>query len=217
MSEFSGFALLAIIVVDLYMLATGRLGACIRASGVQGVLLALLPLAVVPEAFGSHLIHVVSISAGTLLLKAAVIPWLLFRALRGAGIRREVEPFVSQHVTLLLGGCLVGLAFWASTKLPLPQSNLPALLVPAALTTVLLGFLVIVSRRKAITQVVGYLMMENGVFVFGLGLTHAMPFVVELGILLDVLVGIFVFGIVIHHINAEFDHIDTGALSELKD
>ena len=217
MTDVAGFLLLAIIVTDLFMLATGRLGACIRASAMQGVVLALLPLAVVPDALGTHLVHVAAISTGTLILKAGLIPWLLLRALRGAGIRRDVEPFVSQHVTLLLGGCLVGLAFWASTKLPLPESHLPPLLVPTSLTTLLLGFLVIVSRKKAITQVVGYLMMENGVFVFGVGLTNAMPFVVELGILLDVLVGIFVFGIVIHHINAEFDHIDTGALSELRD
>jgi hydrogenase-4 component E len=198
------------------MLATSRLGACIRASALQGLVLAMLPAVVSAGGPPAHFVHMGLISAGTLLLKAILIPWLLLGALRKTQIRREVEPFVSLHLSLLLGAMLVGVAFWSASQLPLPRTAAPLLLVPAALTTLLTGFLIIVSRRKAITQVVGYLMMENGIFVFGMSLARETPFVVELGILLDVFVGVFVFGIVIHHISAEFDHIDTDALSELK-
>jgi hydrogenase-4 component E len=80
----------------------------------------------------------------------------------------------------------------------------------------LIGFLVLVSRRKALTQVIGYLVIENGVYVFGQSVAAQMPFLVELGILLDLLVGVFVMGIVIHQINREFDHIDVDQLNLLK-
>jgi hydrogenase-4 component E len=216
MTHYADSLLVMLVMIDLFILATSRLGACIRASALQGATLALLPLVLATNGTAPFA-HAVLISAGTLLLKAIVIPWLLIRALRKTEIRREVEPFVSQHISILFGAALVGVAFWASAQLPLPQPQAPGLLVPVALATLLIGFLIIVSRKKAITQVVGYLMMENGIFVFGMSLAHEMPIVVELGILLDVLVGVFVFGIVIHHITREFDHIDTDVLSELKD
>jgi hydrogenase-4 component E len=209
--------LLALVMMDLFIVTTSRIAAAIRASALQGLALALLPLALASDGTQEHLVHAAFIAAGTLLFKALLIPWLLLRALRKVQIRREVEPFVSLHVSLLLGAVLIGIAFWSSAHLPVPRAGTPALLVPVALATVLIGFLIIVSRKKAITQVVGYLLMENGIFVLGMSLARDMPFVVELGILLDLLVGVFVFGIVIHHISATFDHVDTNALSELKD
>ena len=91
------------------------------------------------------------------------------------------------------------------------------MLVPAALANVLLGFLLLVARRQAITQVVGYLVLENGVFVFGLGLAPHQPIVVELSALLDLLVGVFIMGVAIHHISETFDHMDTTALVSLRE
>ena len=81
----------------------------------------------------------------------------------------------------------------------------------------LTGFLLLTTRRKAITQVVGYLILENGIFVMGLTLLEAMPFLVEIGVLLDLFVGIFVMGIIINHINREFSSLDTARLSALKE
>ncbi|HYB12889.1 MAG TPA: hydrogenase, partial [Myxococcota bacterium] len=111
----------------------------------------------------------------------------------------------------------VGISFWLSSVLVLPIPAPTTLLVPVAFATVLVGFLVLVSRKKAVTQVVGYLMVENGIFIFGQTLVQRIPFAVELGILLDLLVGVFVMGIAIHHISRAFDHIDTELLSALKD
>jgi hydrogenase-4 component E len=88
--------------------------------------------------------------------------------------------------------------------------------VPTAFATFLIGFFMLVSRRKAITQVIGYLLIENGAYVFGQSLAAQMPFVVELGLLLDLLVGVFVMGIVILQINREFDSIDVDQLNLLK-
>ncbi|HEX7604258.1 MAG TPA: hypothetical protein VF316_21720, partial [Polyangiaceae bacterium] len=101
--------------------------------------------------------------------------------------------------------------------LPLAPQHARSILVPAALATVTSGFLVIATRRKAITQVAGYLVLENGVFVMGLGLLEAMPFLVEVGILLDLFVAIFVMGIILHHVSREFASLDTGRLSDLKE
>jgi len=91
-----------------------------------------------------------------------------------------------------------------------------AFLFPGALFTTLTGLMIIVSRRKALTQVVGYLVMENGVYAFGAALAVQEPLLVEMGILLDVFVAVFVMGITIYQISREFDHIDTDRLSELK-
>jgi len=216
-TQYAGLVLLIIVSLDLYVLATSRLGACIRGSAAQGLALGILPFVVTPTGSTSHLIHASLIGIGTIALKAILIPWFLLHALSKTNVRREVEPFVSQHTSILLGAILVGIAFWTSNQLPLPRAETPALLVPIAFSTLFIGLLIVVSRVKAITQVIGYLIMENGIFMFGLTLTKEMPFVVELGILLDVLVGIFVFGIFIRHLSNEFGHIDVDVLSELKD
>jgi hydrogenase-4 component E len=159
---------------------------------------------------------VLALGLGLLALKAVAIPALLLRALREADVRHEVEPFVSLHLSILLGTVLVGVSFWLATVLVLPRPAASAVVVPAALSTLLVGFLVLVSRRQAVTQVVGYLMLENGVFIFGQTLLRDMPVAAELAILLDLLVGVFVMGIAIHHISREFDHIDTRRLTSLR-
>lgn len=216
MSGIPDLLLLAVIGLDLHMVATGRLHSLVQSSALQGAALAILPLAL----WGmdpAHLPHALLMSAGTLAIKVIVIPALLRRAIREANVRREVDPFVSLHGSLLIAAGLVAVSFWLASILRLPRPAPTTLLVPAAFSTLLLGFLVLVTRRKAVTQVVGYLMLENGVFLFGQMLARDLPFAVELGILLDLLVGVFVMGIAIHHISQEFDHIDTERLDALRE
>jgi hydrogenase-4 component E len=217
MTGYSDLLLVAVIVLDLYIVATSRLTSCVSATALQGYALALFPLALWWEGAPASLAHVGLMGVGTLLIKAIIIPLLLLRTIRVAQVHREVEPFVTLHVSVLIGALLVGVSFWFATVLVLPHKPPAALLVPAAFATLLLGFLVLVSRRQAITQAIGYLLIENGIFIFGQTLTHHIPFAVELGILLDLMVGIFVMGIAIHHISQEFDHIDTERLVSLKD
>lgn len=217
MSDWGDLLLLAVLVADLFIVATSRLGACVKTTALQGLALALLPIALVAPGATLHVGHLALMSGGTLVIKAIGVPWLLMRTIRRTGIRREVEPFVSLHTSVMLGAILVGLAFWLSRALSLPKPAPSTLLVPVAFATILLGFLVVVSRKKAVTQVVGYLMMENGIFIFGQAIAGDTPWVVELGLFLDLLVGVFVFGITIHHISREFDHIDVDALATLKD
>jgi hydrogenase-4 component E len=216
MSGISDLLLLLAIVLDLAVVASSRLNGCIRASALQGLVLGLLPIAFLWEGSGLNPAHAIVLAAALLLLKAVLIPSLLLRAVREADVRREVEPFVSLHLSLLLATLLVGVSFGLSTVLVLPHPAPSVVVVPAALATLLTGFLVLVSRRQAVTQVVGYLLLENGVAIFGQTLARAIPFAAELAILLDLLVGVFVMGIAINHISREFDHIDTERLASLK-
>lgn len=217
MTGSADFLLLIVVALSLSIVATSRLTSCVRASALQGVALSLLPLALWGRVFDRHVVPILAMSIGALAVKAVVIPLLLFRAIREANVRREAEPFISLHFSILIAAALVGFSFWLGTVLVLPMAAPTPLLVPMAFATLLIGFLVLVSRRKAVTQVVGYLMLENGIFIFGQTLVKEIPFAVEVSILLDLLVGVFVMGIAINHISREFEHIDTERLSTLKD
>jgi hydrogenase-4 component E len=150
-------------------------------------------------------------------LKGFLIPAMLFRAMRQAEIKREVEPLVGIIPSLLLGAAGTGLALAFSARLPLLPADADTLLVPASLATVFTGFLMVTTRLKAISQVLGYLTLENGIFVFGLLLAEAMPLLLEFGVLLDLFVCIFVMGIILNHISREFSSLSTERLSALKE
>lgn len=212
MNSFADQLLVLVMLINLVMLGTSRLIFSIRAVAIQGVILGILPGLINP--FSGHL---AIITVVIILAKGIVIPYLINEAVRKAQIRREVEPFIGYVPTLLLGAVFTALSFAFAEHLPLAPEHKDLLFVPASIATLLTGFLLLTTRRKAISQVIGYLVMENGIFVFGLLLSEAMPFMVEAGALLDLLVGIFVMGIVINHISREFSSIDTSRLRTLKE
>ena len=215
MSAWTEMVFILVVVLDFFLLASSRLRAVIRAAAAQGALLAVLPLLLATHA--TEVGHVLALSIGAFVVKGVVIPWLLMWAIREAAIRREVEPIVGFIPSLILGGVGVALAFAFSSAMPLPIPEKHAFIVPTALSTVWTGLLLVVSRRKAVTQVIGFLVLENGVFVFGLLLSDFMPTMVEAGVLLDLFAAVFVMGIVMFHINREFSSLDTEKLSALKD
>lgn len=204
--------LLAVILINFFALGSARLVACIRAVALQGALLALLPL-VTHGPSG----HALLLGAGALAFKGILIPWLLLRAIREVRIRREMEPYIGFVSTLVLGALVTAGAILFADFLPLAEEHHAGLYVPTALATMFSGFLLLMTRRKALTQVLGYLVLENGIFVFAVLLSEAIPLLVEAGILLDLLVGIFVMGIVINHINREFSTVNTERLTALKE
>jgi len=204
--------LLLVVLTNFVVLGTTRLSAGVRAVAVQGLLLGLLPLTLA----SSVSFHIVTLSAGTVIVKGIVLPYFLMWAIREAAVRREIEPVVGYIASLLLGALALALAFAIAAHLPLPAEQ-QALLVPVSLATVMIGFIVLTSRRKALTQVVGYLMLENGTYLFGLTHAESVPFLLEIAVLLDVFVGVFIMGIVVFHINREFDSLDSAHLSELRD
>jgi len=142
---------------------------------------------------------------------------MLLHSIREVEIRREVEPLIGLGTSMLLGGLGAGFALMFTPQLSLAPGEESPLLIPAALTTCFTGFILLTARRKAVTQVVGYLILENGVYIFGLTLLHAVPLLVEAGVLLDLVVGIFVMGILLDHIQREFSSIDTRHFSALKE
>jgi hydrogenase-4 component E len=205
--------LIVVLLLNFFTLGTSRVKAVITGSAVQGTVLGFVALL----AHGKLGIQPILIAAVTIGLKGILIPQMLLRALRDVGIRREVELLIGLIPSLLVCALGTGLAILFSHALPLAKQHEVSLLVPTSLSTVFTGFLLLTTRRKAITQVVGYLVLENGVFIMGLTLVDAMPFLVEMGVLLDLLVGIFVMGIIINHINREFASLDTTRLSQLRD
>ncbi|HSQ32277.1 MAG TPA: hypothetical protein VLN49_20620, partial [Gemmatimonadaceae bacterium] len=207
MTSFAELVLFLIVASDFAVLATSRLSACIRAIAAQGLLLGVLPLLIHRELS----LHAVALAVGTVAIKAAVLPWFLRWAIREASVRREVEPLIGYMASMLLGAAGLAIAFAVATVLPL-RSGETELLVPVALVTVMIGLLVLTSRSKAITQVVGYLMLENGIYLFGLTQSERVPFLAEVGVLLDLFVAVFIMGIVVFHINREFDSISAANL-----
>lgn len=202
-----------LLLVNLVALGSSRIGTVVRAVAAQGVILGVLALA----AHGEVSNRVLGLAAASVVLKGWLIPLILFRALRQVAIKREVEPSLGLLPSLLLGALATVLAVVAAGHLPLAETRLAPLLVPASLATAAAGFILLTTRRKAISQVLGFLVLENGIFVFGLLLVEAMPFLVEVGVLLDLFVGIFVLSIILHHINREFASLDTRRLSLLKE
>jgi hydrogenase-4 component E len=213
MSQLVDPVLVLVLLTNFFVLGTSRLRAVINGTALQGVLLGTLTLLVHHE-LG---LTPVLVAVGATAIKAIAIPWMLARAMREAAIRREVEPFISYILSLVLGAIGTGLAMLFAGTLPLAPEHVGSLLIPASLATVITGFILLTTRRKAITQVAGYLVLENGVFVMGLALIEAIPFFVEVGVLLDLLVAIFVMGIILFQINREFASLDTTRLSTLRE
>ena len=205
--------LVIVLVLNLFALGSSRLRAVIRAVALQRALLGLLPL-VVHQHWSAE---VIGMSLATMLLKAIIIPTMLMRALREAQIKREVEPLIGLLPSMILGAAATGFAMVFASGLPLTGVHTAPLLVPASLATVLVGFILLTTRVKAISQVIGYLVLENGIFLFGMLLLEAMPMVAEMGVLLDLFVGVFVICIIVNHINRAFASLDTRRLAELKE
>ncbi len=204
-------ALILIVFLGVVILGSSRLGTMIQLFAAQSLVLSATPLLVHPGK------HAVVLAVGTVVLKVFLMPNLLFWAMRHVSMRREVQPLIGYGKTLMLGGFLIGAAFLLSSRMDLPVKETSDLLVPCAFSVIMIGFLLLVSRFKAITQVVGYLVMENGIFLFALLLLEKTPLLMEMGILLDIFVAVLVMGIAVNHINEEFESTNTIHLTTLRD
>jgi hydrogenase-4 component E len=209
-------AVIALLVItDLLLLGSSRLRSCITIAALQGAVVSLLPVLLHGD---EGAIRAWSLTVGSMLLKGGVFPWLLRRVLRESGVRREVEPFVGHTLSVMVGVAALAFAVWVDARLALPASATghAPLLIPAGLATLLVGLFLIVSRRTAVTQVLGYLVLENGIYAIGVALVGGVPLLVELGVLMDIFVAVFIMSIAAYHISREFDHIDVDQLDRLR-
>jgi hydrogenase-4 component E len=206
--------LVIVVLTNLKLLGSSRLGASIRVVAAQGMVLGLLPIL---AHWNELSLRFALLAVGTIAIKGIVFPWFLFRAIREADIGREIEPYVGYAASLVTGAVALGVSFWVCTRLPIPEAIASPWLAPVSFFSIFAGLFLIVSRKRALNQVLGFLVMENGIYTFGVGVAARTPFLVEAGVLLDVFVAVFVMGITIFHINREFDHISTDRLSALKD
>ena len=205
--------LAAIMLINFMLVASSRVSKCIQLAATQGILLAMILLLM--HDHWSFLVLLMALSTAG--IKGVVIPLMLNRAQDRMKPQREPDPYVGYTVSLVMAAAGTGLAFLLARRLPLQAGNLGTLFVPASIMALFTGFLLLTTRKRALLQVVGYLVLENGVYLFSLLLVKEMPLLVETGVLLDLVVGIFVMGIVINHIQTAFDSQDTHRLAHLKD
>jgi len=194
------FIFAALVVVNLWLAGVGRLRGAVRLVAFQGVLIGLLPFVLT----GEHLV----VALVNLLVKGVLLPSLLVWAIRKANTVRELEPIVGfgKSVALVFAVTLIAFKF-----APRP------LTMAISFATLATGLFLIVARRKAITQVIGFLVFENGISIFAAGISMDYGLVVELGILLDVFVLVFILGIAVYEINRTFASIDIDRLNHLGD
>ena len=218
MTEISEIILSALLLIDLALVASSRMLHCIKMAAMHGLLIGLFPLALWDfqnEGMPHFGIWLISLVGG--LVKGVLLPILLRHAMDHAKVKRELEPLVGYAASLGIVLTLSALAFYFWIRGGVTPAGMPLLAAPVAFTTMISGIFIIIARKKALTQVVGFLFFENGITVFGLGMAVECGLLVELGIMLDVLVLVFVMGIAMFHINREFSHINADQLTHLNE
>lgn len=218
MENFSGqlinlFAAL-LLLVSFAMLSQRRILSLINLFALQGLVLSVSTLFVAHTSNQHHLYYSAAL---TLVLKVIILPWILHRLIRKLNIKWDVETLFNIPTTMLVGIALVVFAFNLAAPISLMAGTITKSSLGIAMACVLLSFLMMITRSKAIPQVIGFLAMENGLFFAATSATYGMPMVVELGIALDVLVGMFILGIFVFQIRETFDSLDLKHMEKLKD
>lgn len=209
-----GFLAAMIVFTAFVMLAQGKVITLINTFALQGLLLAMITV-VVAKVLGYRHLY---ISAGlTLVLKAILIPWLLRYLVIRMGLHRQVDPSERPVQLMLIGASLVVFSYYVT----LPVVRLSMLetrnILAVSMATIFLGMLLMISRRQAVTHVLGFMTIENGLFFSAVVSTYGMPMVVELGIAFDVLVAAVLFGVFFFQIRESIDTLDVDQLNRLKE
>jgi len=214
MSPIFNFLVILLILLNFRLLSSSRLIPCIRVLVMQAVILTGVAWLTHRHNMDIHLIIMLSIN---IILKAVALPWMLTRVANKTLVSREIDPIVGYTASLIIGALLLGISVLISQPLYLSHTAIENFFLPVSLFTIFSGLFMIVARKKAITQVLGYMVMENGIYTFGMAMAINEPFIVELSVLLDIFVAVLIMGLAIFHINREFHHMDTNRLSVLRD
>ncbi len=203
-----------LLLLAFAMLTQRRILSLINLFALQGVVLVLSTLVVAYSTNQSHLYYSALL---TLVLKVLLLPWIMHRLIRALNVRWDVETLINIPATMLIGIVLVIFAFNLATPISQIAGTVTKSTIGIATACILLAFLMMITRRKAVSQVIGFLAMENGLFLAATSATYGMPMVVELGIALDVLVATLLFGVFFFHIRETFESLDIHHLEKLKE
>jgi hydrogenase-4 component E len=213
-TQIINFLAAILLLLSFAMLSQRRILSLIHLYTLQGL---TLVSANVILGFVTADVHLYISAILTLVLKVGLIPWILYRLVQRLNVKTDVEPLLNIPATLLVGIVLVIIAFNVASPISQLASSVARGTLGIALACVLLSFMMMITRAKAIPQVIGFLSMENGLFFAAAAATNGMPMIVELGIGLDVLVGILILGVFMFQIREQFDSLDIHHLEKLKD
>lgn len=203
---------LAIIVCNLYMLATSRLTGMIRGVAIQGCLLSVLPLLLQNPAGP---IHTALLVVSGCVIKGIVIPRSLSRAIRDVRVVREVDQAVGYGLSTTYGVVTSAFAFYILKRIPFSSVAVSPFHASVAVATAFTGIFLIVARRNVVSQIIGYLVFENSAFILAVSVAAFQPLFVEMGVLLDMLVGVFIMVMAVHHIHTKHKTISVLPLERL--
>lgn len=207
-----GAALL--LLTSFAMLSQRRILSLVNLYAWQGGVLSI-STAIVAHTSGLHHLYISAVLS--LVLKVIVLPWILHGLIRRLNVRWDTEPLLNIPTIMLVGILLVVFSFALSQPIAQLSTSIARSTLGIAMAVVMLSFLMMITRRKAISQVIGFLAMENGLFFAAMSATHGMPMVVELGVALDVLVGTLILGVFFFQIREQFDSLDLQHLEQLKE
>jgi hydrogenase-4 component E len=200
--------------LTILLIVRARLEGQVRAFALQSFVLAFLSvlIAIYTDSF-----QLFGVGVALVIVKVVVIPRVLNRAVAKIGISRVAAPYLGTAPALIVCVLLAIIAFYVMTPIassnPLPTADA----MPFAFAGVLIGFFIMVDRRRAVTQILGFLMLENGIFLLALLTTYGVPFIVEMGVFLDVLVAVLIMEVFVYHIKDNLESIDVGELGKLKE
>ncbi|MFZ5571921.1 MAG: hydrogenase [Thermodesulfobacteriota bacterium] len=197
----------------LFSFASSRLPVLIQVIGFQGIVVSAVPL------FIGHDLSLGGIAFNliTILIRGIVIPLCIYLAIRKVAVRREVEPIFGQHASMLAWLCLIIATTFVSNRFDLPVTSVHKLLMPTAIALLSGGMFLLMGHRNAIAMVLGYIMMENGIYLVGTTFSTRTYHIVEFGILLDVLAGVMIMAVILQNIRQAFDDMDTDLMKTLKE
>ncbi len=198
---------------SLFALGSSRLPGLIKVVAFQGIVVSLIPIVIEYNLTNSALTFYIF----SMTIRGVIIPLCIYLLIRKIAIRREVQPIVGYNASLFAGLVLIVASSIINHRLDLPATTNSVLLMPTAITILVTGMFILMARRNAIAMVLGYIMMENGIYLVGTTFSVGTHHIVEFGILLDILAGVMIMAIMLENMKQKFDDVDTVFLSELKE
>ncbi len=197
----------------LFSFGSSRLPGLIKVLAFQGVVVSIVPLIIGHDITTGGILFTIA----TLMIRGIIIPFCIYYAIKKVAIQRQVQPIVGYHASVLAGLALIVAAMAAGHRFNVPSISGSVLLLPTAIALLVAGMFLLMARRNAIAMVLGYIMMENGIYLVGTTFSVRARHIVEFGILLDVLAGVMIMAVILQNIKQTFDDVDTALLRTLKE